>query len=322
LLTFQPPISIGRITIDFPGRAKSEQTGSFSCPEGKECTVIRQYHQQVKDFKKPNGSAPKSQCTGTLAGNLEPENLPIRMELNSMNFHFLWRLLYNNSARMYDLTSFLVSLGKWQAWCRTSISFLKHRRVLELAHGPGHLLITLKEAGRQPVGVDLSARMTKRARRRLSNARIDVPLVRCRAQELPFRSGSFDEVVATFPTDYIFDPLTIDEVARVTSGKGRLVVVAGAQQRGLQPDNHFVDWLRRMTEQGASKKKREPSAFTRAGLTTRIEHKRVGDGMVTLFIAEKGGKDGRSRPVLIPEHHPVQTEANGVKVLKPLPVHQ
>ena len=212
------------------------------------------------------------------------------MGLNTVNFHFLWRLLYNNSARMYDLLSFLVSHGHWKAWCRTSLSFLEHRRILEMAHGPGYLLIALREAGFHPVGIDLSARMTSRAKRRLSKARMDVPLVRCRAQELPFRTGSFDEVVATFPTDYIFDPRTICEAARVSSERGRLVVVAGAQPRGVQPDSHFVAWLRHMTERGAGRKERGPSLFAEAGLTTRIEHKRVANGIVTLFIAEKTGR--------------------------------
>ncbi|MCE5283803.1 MAG: class I SAM-dependent methyltransferase [Deltaproteobacteria bacterium] len=208
-----------------------------------------------------------------------------------MNFHFLWRLLYNNSARMYDFLSFLVSWGKWKAWCRTSLAFLKERRILELANGPGHLLISLKNAGYQPVGIDLSPRMIRRAKRRLRRARIDVPLVRCRTQALPFRSGSFDEVVATFPTDYIFDPDTIREVNRVTSGQGRLVVVAGAQQKGSQPDGHFCQWLQGMMGKTGTRREQEQSPFVRQGMQTRIEHKRVGDGLVTLIVAEMHRSD-------------------------------
>ena len=89
--------------------------------------------------------------------------------------------------------------------------------MLELAHGPGHLLIALKTAGYQPIGIDLSPRMGRQAARRLRCARLDVPLVRCRAQALPFRSNSFDDAVATFPTNYILDLNTLREVARVTS---------------------------------------------------------------------------------------------------------
>ena len=232
-----------------------------------------------------------------------------------MNFHFLWRLLYNNSAHMYEFLSLCVSLGRWRAWCRASIPFLQRKRVLELAHGPGHLLIALKRAGYEPWGIDLSPRMVKRARRRLRRARISVPLVRCRAQALPFVSGSFDEVVATFPTDYIFDADTIREVARVTTERGRLVAVVGAQHKGLQPDLHFVEWLRHAMGEGGSREERRKSPFVQAGMKTRIEHKSVGGGMVTLIIADKIPKDGKSGALQLEQTHPqpVRSKSLGIE---------
>jgi ubiquinone/menaquinone biosynthesis C-methylase UbiE len=94
---------------------------------------------------------------------------------------------------------------------------LRGRRILELAHGPGHLLAALKQAGYEPVGIDLSPRMGRQAARRLRRAGLDAPLVRCRAEALPFRSGVFDAAVATFPTNFILDPLTLRDIARVTN---------------------------------------------------------------------------------------------------------
>ena len=49
------------------------------------------------------------------------------------------------------------------------------------------------------------------------------------AQELPYPDASFDSVVSTFPTDYIFDPATTREMARVLRVGGRLLVVLGAR---------------------------------------------------------------------------------------------
>src|SRR6202011_2978379 len=40
--------------------------------------------------------------------------------------------------------------------------------------------------------------------------------------------ASFDAVVSTFPSEYIYDPLTIAEVERVLRPGGRLVIVEGA----------------------------------------------------------------------------------------------
>src|SRR5207302_10197600 len=48
------------------------------------------------------------------------------------------------------------------------------------------------------------------------------------AQHLPFPAASFDTVVSTFPTEYIYDPDTIAEVERVLRPAGRLIVAEGA----------------------------------------------------------------------------------------------
>src|SRR5437764_8399686 len=48
------------------------------------------------------------------------------------------------------------------------------------------------------------------------------------AQHLPFPDASFDTVVSTFPSEYIYDPDTISEVARVLRPGGCLIVIEGA----------------------------------------------------------------------------------------------
>jgi ubiquinone/menaquinone biosynthesis C-methylase UbiE len=201
-----------------------------------------------------------------------------------MSFHFLWRLLYRRFAFLFDFATGLVSRGKWLAWGRTSMSYLQGGRVLELAHGPGHLLISLKRSGYQPFGIDLSPSMGKQAAKRLRRAGYGVPLVRCQAQFLPFRSGSFDDVIATFPTDYILDPSTLSEVARVTSGRGRFIIVAGGQKDSDKPNPHFLDWLSKITgKTGPS----SDSAFQKAGMPVRFECQPVEGGLAILIIAEK-----------------------------------
>jgi ubiquinone/menaquinone biosynthesis C-methylase UbiE len=201
-----------------------------------------------------------------------------------MNFHFAWRLLYRRFAFLFDLATGFVSGGRWMAWGRTSISYLQGDRVLELAHGPGHLLISLKRSGYQPFGIDLSPSMGKQAAKRLRRAGCEVPLVRCRAQSLPFRSGSFDDAIATFPTDYILDPSSISEVARVMSGRGRLIIVAGGQKDSDQPNPHFLDWLSKITGRTDPS---SDSAFQKAGLSVHFEWQPVEGGLAILIIAEK-----------------------------------
>ena len=197
------------------------------------------------------------------------------------------RLLYNELAWAYDAVAWCVSLGRWNAWGRTSIGYVRGRRVLELAHGPGHLLIALKQAGCEPVGIDLSAHMTRRASRRLRQAEVDIPLVRCRAQALPFRSGWFDSAVATFPTDYIVDPLTLHEVARVTAAGSRLVIVAGATLGGRGPLPKLIEALYRVTGQSEPRPSGHEPAFGSTGWSVRTEYERVGSSRIILVVAHK-----------------------------------
>lgn len=204
-----------------------------------------------------------------------------------MSFHFAWRLLYNKFRFLFDFATERLSRGRWKVWGRTSIPYLQRRRILELGHGPGHLLIALKETGYQPTGIDLSPGMARLAARRLRRAGVEVPLVRCRAQMLPFHAKSFDEAVATFPTDDILKWETLREVARVIPQGGRLIMVVGAQRQGSQPNPHFIDWLNGLIGQSVNGAERTASIFCRAGLRPRIEYQSVGNNLVILLIAEK-----------------------------------
>ena len=83
---------------------------------------------------------------------------------------FGFRLLYQEMAWTYDLVSWAVSLGEWRAWQRAALPFVSGRHVLEIAHGPGHLLLALSTAGFTVSGLDLSPQMGRQARRRLRTA--------------------------------------------------------------------------------------------------------------------------------------------------------
>ncbi len=123
------------------------------------------------------------------------------------------------------------------------------RRVLELAHGPGHMLLDLAKSGRDVAGLDLSPFMGRMARRRLRRGGVAAALVRGRAQSLPFAAGSFDTVLSTFPTAFIAEEATMRAVGRVLQPGGRLVVVPEGHldNRGILP--RFVNWLYVITGQ-------------------------------------------------------------------------
>lgn len=160
-----------------------------------------------------------------------------------------FHLLYHQLAWTYDFVSTLVSLGKWRDWQRAALPFLQGPCVLELGHGPGHMLITLSDRGDFAVGLDLSPQMGRLAQRTAREKYRPARLVRSRAEELPFADHTFDSILATFPTPYILAPATIDSAYQTLKPGGRLVIVPEARLTGHNPLVRFLEWVYRVTGQ-------------------------------------------------------------------------
>ena len=99
-----------------------------------------------------------------------------------------FRLLYYEMAWTYDLVSWLVSLGEWRRWQQAALPFVQGPTVLEIGHGPGHMLAALNNAQFEVFGVDLSPQMGRQARQRLRQNGQPVNLARAKVQELPFET--------------------------------------------------------------------------------------------------------------------------------------
>lgn len=96
------------------------------------------------------------------------------------------------------------------------------RAVLELGCGAAQWSIALAEDGARAVGIDLSTRQLRHARR----AGPDLALVQGSAEQLPFAADSFDLVFCDHGAMGFADPLrTVPEVARVLRPEGRFAFV-------------------------------------------------------------------------------------------------
>jgi ubiquinone/menaquinone biosynthesis C-methylase UbiE len=135
---------------------------------------------------------------------------------------------YHELAGTYDTVAWLVSRGLWWRWTLAALPHLRGH-VLELGCGTGYVQRVLAERyqGGMVVAIDESRPMLRLTQRRAARVNIRVRLARARAQALPFGTGRFDTILATFPTDYLLHPATLAEIHRLLrrSDDARLVVV-------------------------------------------------------------------------------------------------
>lgn len=142
----------------------------------------------------------------------------------------LFELLYRNRA-LYWLASTIPFAGQWRAWQRLALPRLAGHDVLEVGCGLGTLLADMARAGYRCQAIDRSPQMAAAARDRLRRQRIPPGAATVTVgdvRRLPFADAAFDNVVSTFPTEYIFDRAALREIARVLRPSGRLVIVLGA----------------------------------------------------------------------------------------------
>ncbi len=142
---------------------------------------------------------------------------------------WLFETLYKNRY-LYRFASTVPFAGQWRVWQRLVLTRIAGHDVLELGCGLGDLLADMIEAGYACRAIEHSPQMVEAARETLQHRKVGEKnwVLQGSAQHLPFSAASFDTVVSTFPSEYIYDPDTISEVERVLRPGGRLIVIEGA----------------------------------------------------------------------------------------------
>jgi ubiquinone/menaquinone biosynthesis C-methylase UbiE len=170
-----------------------------------------------------------------------------------------FHLLYHSMAWTYDWVAAIASAGKWETWIQTALPYINGPKVLELGIGPGHLQTDLIKQKILAFGIDESRQMTSIALRNIrhqegqTKGRANLNrLVRGKVQSLPFAPKTFNTVISTFPSPYIFDPLTINEITRVLAPAGKVVIVLGAEITGYHRMEKISAWLMKVTHQSLS----------------------------------------------------------------------
>ena len=136
------------------------------------------------------------------------------------------RRIFNGIGATYERAGAVLSFGqdaRWRARLVDSLHAAPHDVVLDVATGTGLVARAVSERyGCEVVGLDRSADMLSAAAARDGH----IPLVRARAESLPFADESFDHLTFTYLLRYVDDPAaTMRELARVVRPGGRIAAL-------------------------------------------------------------------------------------------------
>lgn len=209
-----------------------------------------------------------------------------------MNLFF--QLLYHQLAWLYDLVSWSVSVGQWQHWILTPLPYLKQDTILELGYGPGHLQKAAHRQSYSIFGLDRSPQMAKIAGKRLRKSQYQPRLAIGDARALPYAEHSIGQIVATFPSEYFLDPLTLKEAHRVLKSEGELIVVPMAWIRGKTPVHMLLGWVFKITGQSLDKEhplfEQGIQFLAEHGFEASLQTRELRNSEVLILIASKKTK--------------------------------
>lgn len=145
---------------------------------------------------------------------------------------------YDRIARWYDLVDRPMDLLGGVEGRRRRLLRRAHGAVLEVGVGTGRN-VDLYPSDADVTGIDTSANMLARARRRAAHLDVPVRLELADVQELPFPAASFDTVVATCVFCSVADPVAgLREVARVVRPDGQVLLL-----EHVRPRTRVLGWL-------------------------------------------------------------------------------
>jgi ubiquinone/menaquinone biosynthesis C-methylase UbiE len=125
------------------------------------------------------------------------------------------------------------------------------------------------------------------AYKRLKKAAGIPALVNGYAHFLPFPAHSFHQVVATFPSEYIYDPAAVGEIYRILTPGGSLILLPLAWITGRRPLEKLAAWLFHSTGQAPAWDQKILAPFHQAGFLVHVERQVRKSSIVLIIKATK-----------------------------------
>lgn len=199
-------------------------------------------------------------------------------------------LLYHQLAWAYDAVAWLVSGGRWTKWIHTVLPYLRGTRLLEVGFGRGHLLQAAAESGLHLVGLDASWQMCVGLLSRFGG-QFSSGVVNGYAQYAPFPNQTFDQIICTFPAEFIADRRALAEFFRLLVPGGELLILPFAWITGRSLTDRLLAWLFRFTGEAPPRHPQLETAFqtalTAIGFTVTFLYPAAPSSQVMLILATK-----------------------------------
>ncbi len=205
---------------------------------------------------------------------------------------FFFQHFYTTLAWSYDLVAKIASVGQWNDWVRSILDPYPVDPILEIAHGPGHLLLELSQGPGATFGVDASRQMCRMASRRLKRNSHESTVVQALAQALPFPKETFSTLLSTFPTEFILDPATLMQAHRILRPEGQYRILPMAEIRGPGLLDRMAGWLFRVTWQYVDLPTSWSQPISDAGFHVRRDDVSLSRSKVIRLVATRSRTEG------------------------------
>lgn len=211
-----------------------KETGNYY--QCKECKLVykdKNWAEKCEEWCKKNRS-----CNLEITKHATNIKMIKMLKKNSKNLDKETKTVrkrYDRLSRFYDWLEKGIEKKHFAKWRKNMFKGLRGK-ILEIGVGTGkNLPYYRKEA--YVIGIELSARMLKKAREKLKKLRNkNIKLMQMDAQKLRFRDNSFDYVVCTFVLCSVPDPVkTLKEMGRVCKKNGNIVMI-----EHVLSDNMFI----------------------------------------------------------------------------------
>jgi ubiquinone/menaquinone biosynthesis C-methylase UbiE len=199
--------------------------------------------------------------------------------------------LWNRKAKLYDRLTApmekMIGLSRGRTWV---FERPVKGRMLEVGAGTGKNL-PLHPAEAVVVATDLSTGMLARAKAKAADSARTVRFIVTDAEDLAFKDGVFDRVVATCVFCSVPDPVRgLEEVKRVLKSGGEVILLEHMRPRGIL--GKIFDILDPIASRlmGPHINRRTLENLRKAGLVL-VEERNVFSDWIKLIVARSEGRD-------------------------------